>query len=563
MFQMTYEPDREVEELRREVADLVSEINDLNRLRLIRLFHKYRRVRHRITEALLRMFASKLPARLFRSWLERDDGTGPTTAPNDYDVILMSCADWQWRYQRPQHLAVQWAAHGHRVFFLSMDFSTAVNPAYGRSRKPYHARLVQPRIWEIHLAAPWGVCPRSRRMLASDLRELFRACRLLAQDWDIHRAISVVEFPFWTPLALELREHFGWPVVYDYIDRWYGVHPQSHSVLGQETFLLRNADLVVATARLLAAYAQIYNANVYLIPNAADVEHFSQAVSDDTPVGTGTSPMIGYIGNLAPWFDVELVYTLAQRRPEWKFILVGSGTADVQCLAHLPNVQIAGEVAYHDLPRYLKEFQVCIIPFKLLPVTAATDPVKLYEYWAAGKPVVATDLPELRSYQDAVYLAKDAPEFEQCIERALLEDTIDRRCQRQRLAQIHSWENRFQDLDKIIRRLWEPSAPKRAIAASDGPYLETIEPSAIRVSVGFAHPRETSGDLLLKGRALTPQCIALIDEQPVLTEFISATELRCRIPAVHYRSPGCLMVSVMDRDTGKQSNRRVLLVESV
>jgi len=477
MSQALYEPEREIEELRREIADLVSEINDLNRLRLIRLFHKYRRVRHGITETLLRMFTLRLLRCLFRSSMESNASVRPVMPwdnADDYDVLFMSGAGWQWRYQRPQHLAVQWAMHGHRVFFLSMDFSPAVNPVYRRPPQPYCARPIQPRLWEVHLAAPWDLRPRNRRMLTSDLQRLYHACQALARDWDIRHAISVVGFPFWTPLALSLREHFGWPVVYDCMDRWYGVHPQSHSVLGQEALLLRTADLIVATAQLLAENAQIYNTNVHLIPNGADVEHFSQAFSGDDGPESGTSPIIGYVGNLAPWFDVELVHTIACRRPEWRFVLIGSGIADVRCLARLPNVRLTGEVAYSDLPRYLREFQVCIIPFKLLPVTAATDPVKLYEYWAAGKPVVATNLPELRSYQNAIYLARDDSEFEQCIERALSEDTIAQRRRRQELAQTHSWENRFRALDQAIRQLWKPAVPKRDTPASPSPYLATI-----------------------------------------------------------------------------------------
>ena len=566
MSQALYEPEREIEELRREIADLVSEINDLNRLRLIRLFHKYRRVRHWITETLLRMLTRRPLCYLFRSSMEDNTSVRPVMPRDDagdYDVLFMSGADWQWRYQRPQHLAVQWAMHGHRVFFLSMDFSPAVNPAYRRPPQPYCVRPVQTRLWEIHLAAPWELRPRNRRMLTSDLQRLSHACQALARDWDIRHAISVVGFPFWTPLALSLREHFGWPVVYDCMDRWYGVHPQSHSVLGQETLLLRTADLIVVTAQLLAENAQIYNTNVHLIPNGADVEHFSQAFPGDDGLESGTSPIIGYIGNLAPWFDVELVHTIACRRPEWRFVLIGSGIADVRCLARLPNVRLVGEIAYSDLPRYLREFQVCIIPFKLLPVTAATDPVKLYEYWAAGKPVVATNLPELRSYQNVIYLARNASEFEQCIERAISEDTIAQRRRRRELAQTHSWENRFRALDQAVRQLWKPAAPKRDIPVSPSPYLASVEPSVIRVSTGFAHPQESLENLLLRGRALTPRCIALIDEQPLPTEFVSPTELRCRIPLASYRFPGCLMVSVMDQETGKQSNRRVLLVESV
>lgn len=560
---MIYEPDQEIDELRREVADLASEINDLNRLRLIRLFHKYRRVRHRLTEALLRILARIL--RPLRASTENGYSISPpvpTNGMSNYDVIFMSCANWKWRYQRPQHLAVQWAKHGHRVFFLSMDFSFSVNPAFRYPPKQYHACLVQPGIWEVHLAGSWDLRPRNKRMLTRELGELFPACLKLAQDWNIRCAAIIVEFPFWTPLALELREHFRWPVVYDYIDRWYGIHPQSHSVLALEDLLLKEADLIVTTAHLLQTYALTRNANVRLIPNAADVEHFSQPVSAEAPDPL-TPPIIGYMGNLAPWLDVELVYTIAQNRPEWTFALIGSGTADTQRLARLKNVRLLGEIPYSDLPRHLRKFNVCLIPFKILPVTAVTDPVKLYEYLAAGKPVVATNLPELQPYGDIVYLARDAPEFEQYIELALAQDTAEQRAKRRDFARCHSWENRFYAFDQAIRDILVSKRQPNGLAKPDGPYLATVEPSTIQVVTDLTKPKKAFEELRLRGRSLTPDCVALVDENIIPTEFVSPTELRCRLPAAYYRSPGCLMVSVIDQGTWKQSNRRLLLVRSV
>ncbi|NIR96428.1 MAG: hypothetical protein GWO08_23180, partial [Gammaproteobacteria bacterium] len=273
--------EREIEILRKEVADLASAFNGLYGLRLIRLFNLYRRMRHQITERLLRLARRKT--------ISKQDAIdqvaiippvpGEELQGQAYDVVFMSCGDWQWRYQRPQHLANQWADHGHRVFFLSPEFRPQVNPAYMKPARPYTIRWVREAVFEVHLAGPRELLPRNKRMFASDLQKLIKACEALQRDFQIEAGVSVVELPFWAPLALTLRKQFGWKMIYDFIDRNYGVYPKAHSMIAQETELLREADLVVATARLLQDEARDYNSNILLIPNAAEVEHFAQAAS--------------------------------------------------------------------------------------------------------------------------------------------------------------------------------------------------------------------------------------------------------------------------------------------
>src|SRR5262249_58670192 len=74
------------------------------------------------------------------------------------------------------------------------------------------------------------------------------------------------------------------------------------------------------------------------------------------------------------------------------------------------------------MPQYLYNFDVCVIPFKLNPITEATDPVKLYEYLSGGKPVVSAPLPELAPYRDHLYIAENGADFAAKIDRAISED---------------------------------------------------------------------------------------------------------------------------------------------
>ena len=110
----------------------------------------------------------------------------------------------------------------------------------------------------------------------------------------------------------------------------------------------------------------------------------------------GSQPRIGYYGAIAEWFDGGLVAELAGLRPAWRFELIGSTLAgNVRPLEDLPNVRLLGERPYGELPRWIGKWDAFIIPFKRVLLTEATNPVKVYEMLATGKPVVAVRLPEL------------------------------------------------------------------------------------------------------------------------------------------------------------------------
>ncbi|MGQ9652146.1 MAG: glycosyltransferase [Phycisphaerae bacterium] len=545
----------ETEYLRWEVAGLASSLNSLRELRLIRLFDRYRRLRFRLRQAIRRfpgLGRATLPPQAHP--------TRPTGSL--YDLVLFSVGDWRWRYQRPQHLAVQWARHGYRVFFIAPDFRPWVNPANTRPPRPYSATSIQENLVEVHLAGPEELHPLSKRLLESEVEALAESCLALSADWHIDTAVSLVEFPFWGPLVLRLREQCGWKVVYDCLDRFRGVFPQACSMLSEEPRLVREAELVVTTSRLIWEDLAGQNDNLCLVPNAADIEHFARPPAAN-PLAGLSHPIIGYMGAIAPWFDVEWVQYAAAQHSEWNIVLVGSGRTSVEALRELPNVHLTGEVPYQELPGYLHAFDVCLIPFRPLPVIAATDPVKFYEYMAAGKPVVGGDLPTLRPYAGLVYMAGDAAGFTDAIAHALAEDSEEKRAARQCFARENSWEARYQTLNEGIEKILAGQASiERAGKISPpqpGPEIARLRPDAVRPAAAGIAPWD--GMLVVEGRRFSPTCTVLVDEEPIPTDFLGPAELRGHVPQRMPWEPGCRMVTVVDRETWKQSNGRVFLVE--
>jgi glycosyltransferase involved in cell wall biosynthesis len=164
----------------------------------------------------------------------------------------------------------------------------------------------------------------------------------------------------------------------------------------------------------------------------------------------GDKPIIGYFGAISDWFDVDLIAYCARIRPKYNFVLIGSTFgADTNKIEYLENVFLLGERAYQSLPGYLAYFDVCLIPFKLIPLTMATNPVKFYEYLSSGKPVVSVRLPELIEYADCCYLADNAEEFVAQIDEAYQsKDDLELKNMRLELARNNSWDSR---VDTILK----------------------------------------------------------------------------------------------------------------
>jgi glycosyltransferase involved in cell wall biosynthesis len=247
------------------------------------------------------------------------------------------------------------------------------------------------------------------------------------------------------PTAADYLHSFGETcIIYYCVDdftRWPGVDRQLMAEMEEK--LLISADLVFATATELCNRKTRNGKRPVLLPHGVDCKHFSREFDKETgsPISDEISkPIIGFFGAISPWLDFDLITKAALARPRWSFVFIGPVDTDVSSITKLDNVHLLGKVPYESLPAYAASFDAAIIPFQLNELTVSVNPVKLLEYLACGLPVVSTDLPDLRIYADAVYIAKNAHEFIQCLDRALSENSSERRIARQALASCNSWE---------------------------------------------------------------------------------------------------------------------------
>jgi hypothetical protein len=228
--------------------------------------------------------------------------------------------------------------------------------------------------------------------------------------------------------------------------------------LKREEKVAKKADLIFATAKSFYGRLKNWNENTYLVQNAADVEMFRKSLANTTPIPEDISaikpPRIGFVGVIYDQVDLHLIRYVADKRPDWNIVLIGPvGGPQKELFEKLKtkNIHSLPPKPYPIVPNYLKGFDVCIIPFKLTDRAKGMDTMKMYDYLAAGRPVVTTALPEAYKFKDVLKIAETYEEFVEHIEKSL-EEKDNRVLIKKRVetAMQNTWDKRVEQIEEII-----------------------------------------------------------------------------------------------------------------
>lgn len=359
-----------------------------------------------------------------------------------YDVIILSVIDFGFRYQRPQHFASMFVENGHRVFYINANF-----------HQPKAINEVKPNLFAINFFNPQH--PAIYGTDWSDQMDLLKAsfCEVLA-PFAVRDAVVIVEYPHWIYAAEYLKQQYGFRIVTDYLDDFTGfLNPGEDHLKANCTALLSKSDAIAASSQFLYDIAAKYNHQCHIVRNGTEFAHFNRA---DHPSDIRSRKIIGYYGAVAHWFDYKKVCYLAQKLPDCEIQIIGDVTANREALSKHENIHLLGEKPYQELPDYLQNFNVCLIPFDTsTDLIRATNPVKFYEYLSAGKKIVATEIPELLPFRDKyVYMSNDNDTFLKYVQMCL--DGADTLCNSQDLIEMgrqHDWHERYRQMQDICANL--------------------------------------------------------------------------------------------------------------
>ena len=226
----------------------------------------------------------------------------------------------------------------------------------------------------------------------------------------------------------------------------------------QENEIISRSDLVIVTSEGLLPKKMKMNPNCKVVNNAADISHFLRALKPETVIPDFISklltPIIGYYGVIERRFDFITIKAVAEKHPEWSFVLIGSVQEKYipQDFDKIKNIHFIGYQPYEVLPEILKGIDVAMIPYKKDEVSNTIYPLKINEYLGAGKPVVATVFNEdlLDKFDDVVYFAKDDEEFAKGIELGLQNNSEEIVKKRLAVASKNSWSHRAIEFSNVL-----------------------------------------------------------------------------------------------------------------
>lgn len=391
----------------------------------------------------------------------RADGSVP-------GFLFLPMVDWHARMQRSQHLALSLANQGHWSLYLNPHLGRQFPKIYAQD--PNHRiSSLENRLYELHLRLPREPVHYHRMLTRRENRILLDALSKIVGASPWRSVVQIVSLPTWLEIARALRAKFQFPIIYDCHDLLEGFREVDSAIVHAEEEIFRLCDHIIFSSEYLQKFHVKRDPKLSekcsLLRNAADPCHFERAFKIHGPNRGSSShtKVIGYIGALDDWFDVSCIELAATTYPAWRFWLVGRIEFEsIRRLRRLSNVQFWGEVPYARLPEFLAEFDAALIPFRRNDLTQSASPIKLYEYFSCGLPVVSTRLPEVEQFPGLVYLADDAPAFVQQLKRAALEDNAALRFQRRQVALKEQWTARTEQLRDLAATLHQLHSFKAA-----------------------------------------------------------------------------------------------------
>ncbi|HEX8282924.1 MAG TPA: glycosyltransferase [Pyrinomonadaceae bacterium] len=400
------------------------------------------------------------------------------------DVILISSIEWDFNWQGHQEIATRLARAGNRVLYVeNMGVrSPGLRDARRVAQRFSHwagslldggVRQVAPNLYVCSplIMPPFGSWLRHQ----VNLRVLLPLLRRVVGNLDFDPSVVWTFLPTDTVASFVrmLRGPEG-VVVYYCIADFAELTPNREDILRSEREVIELSDVIFAQGPHLAEHCSQTGKRAEVFPFGVNIDRFSRnghahgAHAHDEVAANGNGsgppllkglprPVIGYVGGIHKFFDVEMLTAMARARPEWSFVLVGPLQTSPGELKRLPNVHLAGQKPHEELPDYIRGFDVGIVPYLFNTYTATVVPTKINEYLAMGKPVVSTNLPEVSNFNGkhgVIITSPNRPkEFVASIERALLtggeESSVTRR---REVAALNDWEARYERMSRLIEQ---------------------------------------------------------------------------------------------------------------
>ena len=351
---------------------------------------------------------------MFESVGVRGQGNVPVPASpnNKTTLICFSHLRWEFVFQRPQHLLSRFAKSMPVVVWEEPVPATA---GEGPSLNIRPARNT-PGLTVVTPLLPDGLDAAAQQTVLKGLLDGF-----------IETMSGKLIRWYYTPMMLPFSRHLdALCTVYDCMDELSAFRFAPQELLNLETELLEAADLVFTGGYSLYEAKKKRHGDVHPFPSSVDRKHFGQArggIADPADQAGIARPRLGFYGVIDERIDLDLIAAVADARPDWQLVMVGPVVKiSEDDLPRRDNIHYLGGKGYEELPAYLGNWDVALMPFAINEATRFISPTKTPEYLAAGKPVVSTPIKDVKRHYEklsGVRIAATPEQFVEACERAL------------------------------------------------------------------------------------------------------------------------------------------------
>jgi glycosyltransferase involved in cell wall biosynthesis len=390
-------------------------------------------------------------------------------------IICFGGEDWWYHHPHSKnHLMLRFARAGNRVMFvnsISMGLPSLTSRdllAKIKRKLSSYLKFVRQTSEGIVVVSPLTIpfySSRACRFLNRFL--LVGQVRLLMVAFDFRDPVLWIAIPTAIEAAGRLGEQ---ALIYQVSDK-YDANQWDHATSGQviramHQQLIERADLVYFSGKKLYEEERRNHPAIALklklLEQAVDFEHFASATdARQARFAPGAPPDIegiphprlGYFGAVDSWLiDQDLIAYVSGKRPDWHWIFIGLKASRLT-VEDIPSVHYLGSKPYADMPRYAREFDVCVLPWSQSEWVKYGSAIKVREYLASGKPVVIVPLYEYEQLDGIVKIARSYDEFIEKVEESISCDNDSLRLARQEAVRRATWDVRAEEVSREIESL--------------------------------------------------------------------------------------------------------------
>lgn len=380
--------------------------------------------------------------------------------------IIISSIDWATHWQMHHQLATSIVDAGHRVLFVEntgvrspqiKDIGRIIDRIRNRFRSLHGFRQINDKLC---IYSP-AFIPFPYSKITNHFNLLFVSAAIKrwmrAAQFSDPIVISFLPTPLTQGLINEINPKLS---VYYCANDMAGASTATAPLRLWEDRFFANADLVFTISGAISDRAKPFSRSIYSFPAGVDSKKFNPldvSITLPADVKDINKPVVGYIGAISDVFDKALIVELAKALPHATVLLVGPKYTNTSILENCPNIVMLGERPHDQMPNYINSFDVALIPYVVNEFTDSVYSCKLNEYLAMGRPVISTNMREVRAFSegspDVVTIGNDTMDFIAKVKQALDDPQIQSQSMRNKriaVAKENTWDQRFAGIMEVI-----------------------------------------------------------------------------------------------------------------